>query len=333
MGRSYGITVLICCHNGARTIAGTLGALFSQCWVDFPWEIVLVDNASRDETVSIARTCSQNSSISVRVVEEPQIGLKNARRTGVAAARFDVVSFVDDDNQVSPTWIKNVRGSFDEQFSAGAIGGAGLPIAEPGASLPDWFQRYASSYATGPQGLPDGVNRKSVALLYGAGLNIRTVLIEKIYDVGFDPVLCGRSGSLMLAGDDSEICYALRVIGAELYCDRKLVFRHLIPSARLTPEYLLAIQSGFGASQPTLTLYRAEFQSNPIRAWLMRRYLLFGVRCVLRYLAAALVRKRNLEQHIRLVNAEGIVASWWTGHARWKKTAQNIRCLRANRGT
>ena len=63
------------------------------------WELILVDNASTDDTVSVAKKQWQQEPLApMHVVYEKEPGLMSARKKGVKATRYPIVSFVDDDN-------------------------------------------------------------------------------------------------------------------------------------------------------------------------------------------------------------------------------------------
>src|SRR4051812_4444089 len=60
------LSVILCVHNGAATMRGQLDALIDQQW-DEPWEVVVVDNASTDDTVAVAESY-RSAPVPVRVV-------------------------------------------------------------------------------------------------------------------------------------------------------------------------------------------------------------------------------------------------------------------------
>jgi len=84
------ISVIVCAHNEARFVQSCLYSLRAQ--VRPPDEILLVNNASSDETAQLAAAVS-----GVRVVEEPRRGLVIARETGRLQATGDLLVYVDAD--------------------------------------------------------------------------------------------------------------------------------------------------------------------------------------------------------------------------------------------
>ena len=60
---------------------------------------IVVDNASTDQTSTVAReSWTPDCLISLRVMLEPQLGLTSAWLRGIVEAKYEVVSFIDDDN-------------------------------------------------------------------------------------------------------------------------------------------------------------------------------------------------------------------------------------------
>ena len=58
------------------------------------WEVIVVDNASTDNTIEVATRCwPSDAPASLRVVREPRIGLINARVRGFAEASYEMREF------------------------------------------------------------------------------------------------------------------------------------------------------------------------------------------------------------------------------------------------
>ena len=78
----------------ARDEAGALPGVLNQMPVGY--EVVVVDNASTDDTAEVARR------LGARVVHESIPGYGAAVHTGLLAARTDVVCFIDSDGSIDP---------------------------------------------------------------------------------------------------------------------------------------------------------------------------------------------------------------------------------------
>ena len=81
-------------------------------------EIIVVNNASSDETHAIAASYP-----GVRVVDEPRKGLTFARQAGYLESTGDLIANVDADSRLTPGWIDRVFAAFAEQPDMVAFSG------------------------------------------------------------------------------------------------------------------------------------------------------------------------------------------------------------------
>jgi glycosyltransferase involved in cell wall biosynthesis len=147
-----GVSVVICTYNGAQRLPQTLAHLRAQqVPKETAWEVLLIDNASTDDTAEAARKCwPDDKPTQLRIVREPRIGLSNARDRAFLEARHEVVSFVDDDNWVDPDWVQVVGEIMSADPELGAIGGVNDAVAEVDFPLrgsiatPDTMRFFAS---------------------------------------------------------------------------------------------------------------------------------------------------------------------------------------------
>jgi glycosyltransferase involved in cell wall biosynthesis len=253
--RESGVSVIICTFNGAQRLVKTMEHLNLQK-VDrqIPWEVILVDNASTDGSDGIATALWRRTDAALRVVREPRQGLIYARHSGAGAARFDYLSFIDDDNWVDERWVRTVYDIFRNRPDVGICGGQIEPVCED--LPPPWFFQFQDSFASGKQADGTGFVPDSRGYLWGAGLNLRKSLLTYVVESGFQSFLTGRKGRSILAGEDTEICYVFRLAGFRLWYDERLRLKHFIPASRLKWDHLCKMYRGFGAAHSILALYR-----------------------------------------------------------------------------
>ncbi len=264
-----GVSVIICCHNSAARLPPTLRHLAAQhCPKDIPWEVVVVDNASTDHTRQVALDCwPAGAPARMRIVQEPRPGLRFARERGQAESCWPILSFIDDDNWVSPDWVAYVAEIMHNHPMAAACGGVSEAVCE--SDPPPWFPRYAHCYAVGPQGDTAGlpVAAGPRPQLWGAGLSLRRRALDGLFRAGFRPLAVGRRGQQLAAGEDTELCLALRLAGWELWYDPRLRLRHFIPANRLRWSYLRGLVRGFGASIMDPYWHEADPRQRALPAW------------------------------------------------------------------
>jgi glycosyltransferase involved in cell wall biosynthesis len=105
-----GVSVAICCHNSETLLPATIAHLRNRCVSrDMKWEVLVIDNASTDKTAMVARKCwGDDGPAPMRVVHGNRLGLSYARERAFNEAKYEIVSFIDDDNWVAPEWIRTV---------------------------------------------------------------------------------------------------------------------------------------------------------------------------------------------------------------------------------
>lgn len=86
-------SIIVPAYNAATTIRETLASLLEQTFADF--EIIVVDDGSRDSTAAIVRRCDDPR---IRLISQPNRGLAGAHNTGIAAARGIYIGFCDADD-------------------------------------------------------------------------------------------------------------------------------------------------------------------------------------------------------------------------------------------
>ncbi|GAB3633796.1 glycosyltransferase family A protein [Microbacterium shaanxiense] len=100
------VSVVIPVRNDARLLDGCLHALEEQ--THRADEIVVVDNGSSDDTVSVAQRYG------ARVVPEPVPGIPQAASTGYDATSGDIIARLDADSRPGPDWIERIVHRFTQ---------------------------------------------------------------------------------------------------------------------------------------------------------------------------------------------------------------------------
>ncbi|MCU1677879.1 MAG: hypothetical protein JWM93_2637 [Frankiales bacterium] len=100
------VTVVVPVYNGAAFIAEQLDALAAQDYPD-PWDVVIADNGSTDETVSIVGRYEDR--LALTVVDASAVkGVSYARTLGARAAAGDLIAYADADDIVAPDWLSQL---------------------------------------------------------------------------------------------------------------------------------------------------------------------------------------------------------------------------------
>ena len=99
------VSIIICTCNRSVALRETLTS-FAE--LDIPLqmsvELIVVDNASTDDTAEVVASCNLTA-IQVRYVHEPCRGKGYAYNRGMTEAQGEVFLFTDDDMRVPANWI------------------------------------------------------------------------------------------------------------------------------------------------------------------------------------------------------------------------------------
>lgn len=264
-----GVSVIICCYNSEKVIARALECIAQQQITTIPeWEVILVNNNSKDNTVAVAETVKQQygAALPLRIINEQQQGLMYARHTGIASTSFDITLFCDDDNFLDEHYMQTAYDIMRSNPKIGVVGGqtSGAYASPP----PDWFHIISTGYAIGRQQERSGDVTHTTGQVWGAGMVSRTTLLWDIFKEKF--ITTGRKGGKLAAGDDTELCYKVILRGYNIYYDERLKLQHFITPQRLTWEYAVRLNRGLATVLPTLMGLRRQAVEKQKETWIMR---------------------------------------------------------------
>lgn len=270
MDKVKGISVIICCYNSRHRIKDTLIAISRQkVSGSVPWEVIIVDNASTDDTEAFSRNTwdsfPKSTGIPFSICYEPVPGLANARRKGIACAKFAFVVFCDDDNWLCEGYVQGMFDILSSDPNIAACGGKGIPFFE--GQKPVWFDYYSEAFAVGDQG--DGKADSRLLCLYGAGMAVRIGALQYLSYAGFEPLMVGRTGKKLSSAEDTELTNAFVLAGFKLQYSESFTFTHFLGKDRLTFPYLVKLFTAFGSDGPVRNLYYSTITGG-FRFWIVR---------------------------------------------------------------
>jgi glycosyltransferase involved in cell wall biosynthesis len=227
------ISVVLATYNRAASLQVALDS-FSKLNVPpaLTWELLVVDNNSRDDTAAVIRSFVQRMGPRVRYVFESNQGRSAALNTGVTQANGNVIAFTDDDVIFDPDWLAQLHQAFSDP-SVSAVAGRILPLWAQ--AKPDWLvmdgQQAVVNFDLGdrPQDIriaPMGANsafRKEIFPRYGL----------------FRLDLGVRGSRHTITCDDTEFGGRLMAAGERiLYCPTAII-HHPVDPERTTKKYFL----------------------------------------------------------------------------------------------
>jgi O-antigen biosynthesis protein len=217
-------SVVVCTHNGARTVDECLHGLAR---LKYPaYEVIVVDDGSSDDSAEIARRHD------VRLISTPNRGLSAARNEGLAAATGEIVAYIDDDAVPDPDWLAFLAAAFADTDHA-AVGGPNLPPPTDG--------ERAACVANTPGGPTHVLLSDRVAEhIPGCNMAFRREALEAVG--GFDERFC-------VAGDDVDICWRVQERGGTIGFHPAALVWH---RRRATVRGFWRQQRGYGRAEALL---------------------------------------------------------------------------------
>lgn len=186
------VSVVLPVKDARATLPQALDALKGQRTA-CTWELLVVDDGSRDGSGELARARLQGMENARVVVNTRSPGAAGARNAGILASRGAVVAFCDADDRVGEGW---VQAAWDAARGGGAFSGLCRELLEP-------FDPDA------PVINPSGVFHNA----FGAAFRTCNAAVERSLLLGvggFDESL-GRYGH-----EDSELCARLTEAGSPI---------------------------------------------------------------------------------------------------------------------
>jgi glycosyltransferase involved in cell wall biosynthesis len=242
LGRSIDVSVILSTYNRAGVLPAALDALLHQTG-DVAYEVILVDNNSTDGTADLGRRYAEDHPDRFRYVFEAQQGLSHGRNAGIRAARGSIVAFTDDDVQVAPDWVAQVKRGFDGDPAAAYVGGRILPRW---TSPPPRWLTTAHWSPLALQDYGDAPVRTSASwpiCLVGGNLSFRRSVFDQ---VGLFTPSLGRIRDGIGSTEDHEMQLRLWMAGLEGVYLPAVTAVAEIPSDRMTRAYHVRWQKGHG---------------------------------------------------------------------------------------
>ncbi|MDB5282009.1 MAG: family 2 glycosyl transferase [Bacteroidota bacterium] len=258
-----GVSVIVCCYNSSLRLPETLAHIQNQKVSGINWEVIVVDNASSDDTSAAAKRIlsAGNQAVDFTIVSEPESGLSTARKRGYLTSKYELLIFCDDDNWLADNYVQLASEIMEKNPAIGILGGFGEAVFE--SKEPAWFKKYQIDFAVGDQS-SSPQNLSHVQEVYGAGFTIRKNYLDQLYGSGFKSILSDRKGNQLISGGDVELCYLAKYFGYEIWYSRDLKFKHLMTAPRLSWQYMKRLYAGSGTTNIYTFAYKFVIEHNRV---------------------------------------------------------------------
>jgi glycosyltransferase involved in cell wall biosynthesis len=144
------ISVVVPFKNSERYISRCIDGLLAQSYPRDRYEIVMIDNNSRDASADIVRRHS-----GVTLISEAKRGVYAARNRGIREARGDIIAFTDADCVPDSDWIAELESALGDPQTGIVIGSHAFaddsPLLAMLADYENWKKAYIFESQRGHQ--------------------------------------------------------------------------------------------------------------------------------------------------------------------------------------
>lgn len=254
------ISVILCTYNRSASLGKALESVAASTLPSsVDWEVLVVDNNSKDQTREVVKSFCDRYPHRFRYVFEPQPGKSNALNRGIREARGTLLAFTDDDVTVEPTWLQSLTSGLDGGEWSGAAG-----RVRPARSFeaPRWLPLEGPNNMGGILAIFDlgEVPRQLNQPPIGNNMAFRKEMFEKYGCFRSD--LGPRPGS-EIRDEDTEFGRRLLEAGERLRYEPSAVIYHDVPEKRLKKEYFLTFWFDTGRTMIRTTKPRPDILGIP----------------------------------------------------------------------
>lgn len=134
------VSIIMPTHNRVARLSTAIASVKAQSYSN--WELVVVDDDSRDTTADFLETVDDARIVKLRTVRGSACGSRNV---GLDHATGEIIAYLDDDNTMHPSWLKSVvwgleqRPDTDVVYGAHVVDDSAAINRESTGGLPDMY--------------------------------------------------------------------------------------------------------------------------------------------------------------------------------------------------
>lgn len=224
------VSILICTWNRAEKLRKCLSSLQNlEVPIGLQWEILIINNCCTDHTSSVIQ--SFYKLLPIREVVEDQLGHSVSRNKGISNSCGKLILFTDDDVQVDPKWMSEIKRVSDQYPKSSIFGGPIYPYLE---KVPHQIRKCMESPFFDGLILRKNLGTEVRPLdhsesLFGANMAFRRNIFSLL---NFDSRL-GLRGNVPLRGDETDLINRARTNGETVVWVPQAKVTHPIDSDRV----------------------------------------------------------------------------------------------------
>jgi glycosyltransferase involved in cell wall biosynthesis/GT2 family glycosyltransferase len=204
------LSVIVLAWNGLELTQRCVESIRQH--TDVPYELILVDNGSEDDTPSYAAQAADEP-----ILNATNRGFSPGFNQGLGQARGRYVAFLNNDTQVPPGWASRLASTLEQHSEAGAVFPAVTAAANP--------LTVRSGARDRVEVVPPFQEPPS-----GVALVMRTAVARELGGWGEEYAIA--------AGEDTDLCFKIWVNGLDILVDEGALVDHVgKASAKRLPDW------------------------------------------------------------------------------------------------
>ncbi len=212
MGREKLVSIIILNWDGKQDTEKCIDSIYKNTsYKNF--EIILVDNGSKDGSVEMLKGMKQKGLIKKLILNRENRGFGGGNNQGMAAARGKYVFLLNNDTIVTKNWLRNIVRVAEADPAVGIVG-PHFPLVEN----PDFV--FGGGYIDDAGRAINLYNKEDMAVeqLSGGAFLIKRLVMEKVgfFDKGFFPIYF----------EESDYCARARKAGFKVFFTLKSKILH-----------------------------------------------------------------------------------------------------------
>jgi hypothetical protein len=204
------ISVIVLNYNGKNFLNECLKSVLNGNYPNF--EVVLVDNASSDDSIELAKEKFENNRVLNIVKNACNLGFAAGNNVGISYGKGEYVLFLNNDTVVEPNWLIELVSVMESDAKIGAAQSKLLSLADKRTidSAGDFVDYYGLAIRRGSWGEEDKGQYDRIEEIFsarGAALIVRSKILAEIgaFDADF-----------FLSYEDIDLCWRIRLNGYKI---------------------------------------------------------------------------------------------------------------------
>lgn len=199
------VSVIIVTYNRADLLVRTLTALSQQSIPSKQFEVIVVDDGSRDHTAEVCDTMRSELPNLKYFISEENLGIPLSRNRGIEMSSGSYILFTDDDCIPEYNWVERLSAVLErEQIAAGAVSTTTSNYTKLCHNISQ-FHAFMPEQKTGP-----------TAFVAGANMAFRRAVLDEI----------GMFRREQWCAEDTEIGLRARSLGYRIFFEPGAVVIH-----------------------------------------------------------------------------------------------------------